>query len=93
VVTRGAHGASVTTAAGTTSVGARAVTIVDPVGAGDAFTAGWLSAWLRGGSVSDALREAATVASLVVSVPTDIAGLPTARERDHVMRSGGDVDR
>ena len=93
VVTRGADGATVTTAGGTIAVGARGVTVADPVGAGDAFTAGWLSGWLRGLPPAAALREAAAVASLVVSAPTDIAGLPTARERDQVLLSGGDVDR
>lgn len=93
VVTHGADGATATTAGGTVRVSARAVVVADPVGAGDAFTAGWLSAWLRGLSPADGLREAAAVASLVVSVPTDIAGLPTSRERDHILKAGGDVDR
>ena len=93
VVTHGADGATATTAGGTIGVGARGVIVADPVGAGDAFTAGWLSAWLRGLPPADALREAAAVASLVVSVPTDIAGLPTPRERDQVLLSGRDVDR
>ena len=93
VVTHGARGATATTAGGTVRVGARPVAVADPVGAGDAFTAGWLSAWLRGLPPADALREAAAVASLVVGVPTDIAGLPTPRERDQVLLPGGDVDR
>jgi 2-dehydro-3-deoxygluconokinase len=93
VVTRAADGATATTRDGTTGVGARPVAVADPVGAGDAFTAGWLSGWLRGVRPADALREAAAVASLVVGVPTDIAGLPHARERDHVLLQGGDVDR
>ena len=93
VVTHGAGGATAATAGGTTRIDARRVVVADPVGAGDAFTAGWLSAWLRGLPPADALREAAAVASLVVSVPTDIAGLPTARERDQILLSGGDVDR
>jgi len=93
VVTHGAGGATATTASGTVRVGARAVAVADPVGAGDAFTAGWLSAWLRGLPPAEALREAAAVASLVVGVPTDIAGLPTPRERDQVLLPGGDVDR
>ncbi|MER7007627.1 sugar kinase [Dactylosporangium sp. NPDC000555] len=93
VVTHGAGGATATTAEGTDRVGARAVAVADPVGAGDAFTAGWLSARLRGLPSAGALREAAAVASLVVGVPTDIAGLPTPRERDQVLLPGGDVDR
>jgi 2-dehydro-3-deoxygluconokinase len=43
--------------------------VVDPVGAGDAFNAAFLSCWMRGGGVEDALRAgnelgAAAVASL-----------------------------
>src|SRR3954470_5363039 len=48
VVTRGADGAEAVTAAGTLAVPAREVTLVDPVGAGDSFVAGYLSALLDG---------------------------------------------
>ncbi|MFI5910090.1 sugar kinase [Dactylosporangium sp. NPDC051541] len=94
VVTHGAAGATATTAAGTVHAAASPVSALDPVGAGDAFTAGWLSARLRGLPPADALREAAAVAALVVAVPTDIAGLPTPAERDRLLSTGGDdVDR
>ncbi|MGJ7908746.1 sugar kinase [Actinopolyspora sp. H202] len=58
------------------------VPAVDPVGAGDAFNAGFLSAHLRGIPVPEALSEAATVAGSVVQIPGDMDGLPDARLRD-----------
>jgi 2-dehydro-3-deoxygluconokinase len=94
VVKRGVAGASVTTAEGTVVGPARPVPVVDPVGAGDAFTAGWISARLRGRPIPEALAEASAVASLVVSTVTDIAGLPSAEERDRISAlEGADVDR
>ncbi|MGW8377049.1 sugar kinase [Streptomyces sp. ODS28] len=62
------------------------VPAVDPVGAGDAFAAGWLSAWLRGLGPQRALAEGAAVAALVVQSPTDTDGLPTAAGRDRALR-------
>jgi 2-dehydro-3-deoxygluconokinase len=94
VVKRGPEGASVTTGETTLHAPARPVPVVDPVGAGDAFDAGWISAWLRDLPIRSALAEAVTVASLVVSAATDITGLPTAAERDRILRAqGADVDR
>jgi len=61
------------------------VRVVDPVGAGDAFAAGWLSAWLRGERPEQALAEAACVAALVVQAPGDTDGLPTAYARDRAL--------
>ncbi len=59
--------------------------VTDPVGAGDAFAAGWLSARLRGLDHQQALAEAACVAALVVQAPGDIDGLPTAAARDRAL--------
>lgn len=61
------------------------VRVADPVGAGDAFAAGWLSAWLRGAAPQRALAEAACVAALVVQAPSDTEGLPTADCRDRTL--------
>ncbi|MGW4028836.1 sugar kinase [Streptomyces sp. NPDC004838] len=82
VVKDGARGASATDGTGRWSVPARPVTAPDPVGAGDAFNAGFLSAHLRGLPAPDALAEAAVVAAYAVQVPGDLDGLPTARQRD-----------
>jgi 2-dehydro-3-deoxygluconokinase len=94
VVKRGADGATVTTVEGTMHEPAIPAPLIDPVGAGDAFCAGWISAWLRGRSPSESVREANAVASFVVATTTDIAGLPTREERDWAMREDRtDVDR
>ncbi|WP_419998841.1 sugar kinase [Streptomyces boninensis] len=69
------------------------VPLADPVGAGDAFAAGYLSAWLRGLPAQRALAEAACVAALVVQAATDTDGLPTAAARDRALAAftgGGD---
>jgi 2-dehydro-3-deoxygluconokinase len=72
---------------------ARRVPVVDPVGAGDAFAAAWLSAWLRGGSPQRRLREACAVASVVVASRGDSVGLPDAAQREVLLGSGPDVRR
>lgn len=51
-----------------------------PVGAGDAFAAGWITAVLEGLPIDDALRRGAWCAARVVADPGDHTGFPT-RER------------
>jgi len=79
--------------------GIRTVPQVDPVGAGDAFNAGWISAWLDGADAptredSEArLRTGAVVASMVVAVRGDCSGLPTRQLLDQVLAGGADIIR
>ncbi|WP_067564282.1 sugar kinase [Nocardia acidivorans] len=68
-----------------------AVTAVDPVGAGDAFVAGYLAGLLDGGSVRDSLRVAALCGAFAVSVPGDWAGLPFRHELG--LLDGADIQR
>jgi 2-dehydro-3-deoxygluconokinase len=56
------------------------VPVVDPVGAGDAFVAGYLASWLDGADAADALRTANLTGAFVVAVPGDWEGLPTRAE-------------
>ncbi len=56
------------------------VTEVDPVGAGDAFVAGYLSEWLRGEPPEVRLDTAARAGALAVMVDGDWEGLPTRPE-------------
>ncbi|MGW6460179.1 sugar kinase [Streptomyces sp. NPDC055078] len=88
VVKDGARGARATDGTDRWEVPARPVTAHDPVGAGDAFNAGFLSARLRGLPVPDALAEAAVVGAYAVQVPGDLDGLPTARQRDTALGDG-----
>lgn len=72
VLTRGAEGAIALHVGGAIEYAAPAVSVVDTVGAGDAFTAGLLSALARAGAllsltgtaVEDAVRHAVTVAAV-----------------------------
>lgn len=96
VVKHGAEGASehdTAPAGGSWHEPARTVPVVDPVGAGDAFDAAWLSARLRGASPQRRLREACAVASVVVASRGDSAGLPDARLREALLSQGPDVQR
>lgn len=54
--------------------------VVDPVGAGDAFAAGYLSAKLRGTKVSDRLSMAAYAGACACTTTGDWEGLPYAEE-------------
>ena len=56
------------------------VAVVDPVGAGDAFVAGYLSAVVAGGSVPDRLRTGNACGAAVCAVAGDWEGLPTRAE-------------
>lgn len=47
------------------------VKAIDPVGAGDAFNAGFLSAWLRGKTLPEALHLGARLGAATVAVPGD----------------------
>ncbi|PZG21965.1 sugar kinase [Nonomuraea aridisoli] len=63
------------------------VTLVDPVGAGDAFAAGFLSGVLRKEPYERCLREAAAVAALVVQCVSDTDGLPDRAGLDRALAS------
>ena len=56
------------------------VDVVDTVGAGDAFVAGFLSGRLRGWSTEECLDMANACGACAVTVPGDLKGLPTAEE-------------
>ena len=69
-----------------------AVQVVDPIGAGDAYVAGFLAAVLQGRSVEEAVDRAGAVAALKCSTWGDIA-LIDAREVDDALAGGPDVRR
>lgn len=54
------------------------VDVVEPVGAGDAFAAGWLYGKLRGHTTTERLRMGHLVASRVLLSPSDAAPPPTS---------------
>lgn len=57
-------------------VPAHVVDVVEPVGAGDAFAAGWLSGMLRGLDAEQRLRQGHDAAAAVLQSHTDQAPLP-----------------
>ncbi|HKN97236.1 MAG TPA: sugar kinase [Pseudonocardiaceae bacterium] len=77
VVTDGAVGASAFGAGGAVFVPTPAVTVVEPVGAGDAFAAGYLAGALEGREDEARLRFGHLVAAAAMSVPSDHAALPS----------------
>ncbi|MEU9561779.1 sugar kinase [Streptomyces sp. NPDC048161] len=97
VVKRGANGATVFSRTGTgdwaetgtaggtdatTTVPALHVDVVAPVGAGDAFAAGFLSATLRDLPVRDRVRHGHLMAAAVLTVPGDLTAPPARAHAD-----------
>jgi 2-dehydro-3-deoxygluconokinase len=76
VVKQGAEGCTVFRGDEQVFVPALIVDVVEPVGAGDAFAAGFLSGYLRGMAIREAGRLGTIVASCSLSVVTDIGALP-----------------
>jgi len=71
----------------------RAVHAVDPVGAGDAFSAGWISAFLDGEDLTGRLTRASVLASCVVAHPGDTAGYPDRGTLTRILAHSPDVIR
>ncbi|MGW7052564.1 sugar kinase [Streptomyces sp. NPDC054887] len=89
VVKQGATGATAYTRAATggdtvTTVPALRVDVVAPVGAGDAFAAGFLSATLRGLPVRDRLRHGHLMAAAALTVPGDLGTPPSRAHADRL---------
>lgn len=68
--------------------------VVDPVGAGDGFAAGFLSGLLRNWPIEDAVRMGNAVGALVTMTNGDVEGLPDFEEIESFMGNKfDDVDR
>lgn len=79
-VKRGPLGATVHTSAGRIDMPAIRITAVDPIGAGDAFSAGYLSAVLDGLEPSECLRRGIVAGAFAASVRGDWDGAPNRAE-------------
>jgi 2-dehydro-3-deoxygluconokinase len=77
LVTRGAAGALAVVDGAVLATPAHPVAAVDPVGAGDAFAAGYLSALLDGEPSAGRLHRATLAGAFAVTVPGDWEGLPS----------------
>lgn len=69
--------------------------VVDPVGAGDGFSAGFLSGLLDGLDLPESVERGNAVGAMVTTAPGDVEGLP---EKDRLLefmdnRDRGDVER
>lgn len=73
------------------------VTEVDPVGAGDAFAAGWLAEWLAGADAPDdaerRLRTACAAGAFAVTSQGDWESLPRRADLDLLRPRADGVDR
>jgi 2-dehydro-3-deoxygluconokinase len=93
VVKRGADGATAYAAGVTASAPARPVTVADVLGAGDAFVAGYLSAYLDGAGIEDRLGRATATAAFAVARAGDWEGLPSRAELALLDLPGGTTVR
>jgi 2-dehydro-3-deoxygluconokinase len=76
VITRGAKGSSAEIDGDTHHMPALNVRVVDTLGAGDAFVAGYLSGILDGLSPQDRLHRGTVLGAFAVASPSDWQGLP-----------------
>ncbi len=93
VIKRGADGAVAVVDDVVMTIPARPAEVLDPVGAGDAFAAGYLAALLDGEEPAEALDLGAVLGAWAVSAHGDWAGLPRRAELDRDPGSSGNVRR
>ena len=93
IVKRGPEGAAVFTPDGATEAFGFPIEPLDTVGAGDAFVAGYLSAWLEGLSAADALVRGNACGAMACLVPGDWEAAPTRRDLERFLAGGGDPVR
>ncbi|BAJ74151.1 sugar kinase, ribokinase family [Microbacterium testaceum StLB037] len=93
IVKRGPEGAVVFTTDDATEALGFVIEPLDTVGAGDAFVAGFLSAWLEGLSAADALVRGNACGAMACLVPGDWEAAPTRRDLERFLAGGGDPVR
>jgi 2-dehydro-3-deoxygluconokinase len=90
VIKLGAEGAHAWTAEDKTAQSRRfAVTPIDTVGAGDGFAAGYLAAFLTGGSLQERVDQGAAVGALATTRRGDLAAMPQRAEVDALLNTIG----
>jgi 2-dehydro-3-deoxygluconokinase len=95
VIKLGEAGASVITNEGVENVpGYKVNRVVDPIGAGDAFAAGFITGLLDNLSLYESVQRANAFGALATQVKGDIEGLPEREQLSQFMNStSGDVER
>lgn len=91
VTKRGSRGATAVIDGVVMEAPVYAVTTLDPVGAGDAFAAGYLAERIAGAEPAQRLRTAAAAGAFAVTVQGDWEGLPSRAEL--AMLTAADVHR
>ena len=91
IVKDGGRGCEALIAGERHTVPALPVTVIDPVGAGDAFVAGYLVERMAGADARQRLTTAIAAGAFAVTVPGDCEGAPTRAELAGL--AGGDVVR
>ena len=76
VVVRGAESIGVLAGGSWTSIDIRRDAAVDPIGAGDAFNAGYIAVRIRGGTIDAALRSGVRCGAAVTTSVSDTAAFP-----------------
>ncbi|MET9316726.1 sugar kinase [Kribbella sp. NPDC003505] len=87
VVKNDAHSAIAFEGGARTEVPALSVEVVETVGAGDAFAAGFLAGTLQGLSMVERLRLGHLNAAAVLTAPEDHAPPPAAAERERLLKA------
>jgi 2-dehydro-3-deoxygluconokinase len=93
IVVHDARGAYAVEHAGVTERPAFPVDVVDTVGAGDAFVAGFLSGRLRGWGLGDTLALANACGACAVSLPGDVESMPRAADALSLLEGRAGVER
>lgn len=93
IVKHGAAGATAYDAERSVTVPARSVTVVDSIGAGDAFSAGYLSGWLDGLAREERMERAVVLGAFAVASHGDWEGLPRRDELDLIELASGEAVR
>lgn len=93
VIKLGARGAMALTGDRIVTAAPDPIQVVDPIGAGDAFVAGYLSGLVAAAPVADCLRRGNRLGGAVCRVPGDWEGLPTHEELEHLDSTPEDVVR
>ena len=94
IVKEGERGATASVAGELTHVDAWPVRrVVDTVGAGDGFNAGWIAGMLSGRPLADAMRLGALVGAHAVTAVGDYEAYPYREEVEALLDGTGAVDR
>lgn len=93
VIKLGAAGSWATDGRDTWTADPFPVSVVDPIGAGDAFVAGFLSSWLHGADLSSCLRTGNAAGAMAVQYPGDVEGLPYRVDLEALLEEKDEADR